>query len=196
VSLTGARLGEYEKWPGSACKPPVGVLVMLARVYQTDVLCLLDLADHESLPRQDRLVLLRRPRAATPFGERVVALMQERGLSAAGTARRVSCSPGYLSNVIHGRKRPSRRVAARLDDLLQAGGDLIALAGTAEIVTDDGEPPRGTAPGPADDGQGALAGQSALFTYDVDAHTVTGGQLTLVPRTGDTGTDETEMTSA
>jgi hypothetical protein len=40
------------------------------------------------------------------------------------------------------------------------------------------------------------AGQSALLTYDGDAHTVTGGQLTLVPRTGDTGTDETEMTSA
>ena len=39
-------------------------------------------------------------------------------------------------------------------------------------------------------------GQSALLTYDGDAHTVTGGQLTLVPRTGDTGTDETEMTSA
>ena len=89
-------------------KPSVYALVMLAEIYETDVLCLLDLADHESLPQQDRLVLLRRPRAATPFGEKVVALMEARGLSAAETARRVSCSAGYLCNVIHGRKRPSR----------------------------------------------------------------------------------------
>jgi len=38
--------------------------------------------------------------------------MEARGLSAAETARRVACSAGYLCNVIHGRKRPSRRVAA------------------------------------------------------------------------------------
>ena len=57
---------------------------MLAEIYETDVLCLLDLADHESLPQQDRLVLMRRPRAATPFGETVVALVEARGLSAAG----------------------------------------------------------------------------------------------------------------
>jgi transcriptional regulator with XRE-family HTH domain len=124
---------------------------MLAEIYETDVWCLLDLADHESLPQQDRLVLLRRPRAATPFGEKLVALMEARGLSAAETARRVACSAGYLCNVIHGRKRPSARVAARLDDLLEAGGELVTLAQTAEIVTGDDEPatrdrPRGLAP--------------------------------------------------
>ena len=126
---------------------------MLAEIYQTDVLCLLDLADHESLPQQDRLVLLRRPRAATPFAEKVVALMEARGLSAAESARRVSCSAGYLCNVIHGRKRPSRRVAAGLDDLLEAGGELVALAETAEVVTgdDDGPVPRENPPGQASD---------------------------------------------
>ena len=51
----------------------VGVLCLLAGVYETDVLCLLDLADHESLPQQDRLVLMRRLRAETTFGERVLA---------------------------------------------------------------------------------------------------------------------------
>ena len=51
-----------------------------------------------------------------------------------------TCSAGYLCNVIHGRKRPSRRVAARLDDVLEAGGELVALAETAEVVTGDGEP--------------------------------------------------------
>src|SRR5260370_27883407 len=125
---------------------------MLAEIYQTDVLCLLDLADHESLPQQDRLAVLRRPRAATPFGERVVALMEARGLSAAETARSGGCSAGYLCNVIHGSKRPSRRVAARLNDVLEAGGELVTLAETAEIVTGDDDPaapgnPRGQAPG-------------------------------------------------
>jgi hypothetical protein len=138
ASLIANRLSEFEHWPRSSRKPSVYVLFMLAEIYETDVLCLLDLADHESLPQQDRLVLLRRPRAATPFGERVVTLME---------ARRAGCSAGCLCNVIHGRKRPSRRVAARLDDLLEAGGELAALAATAEVVTGDGEPaPRGTHP--------------------------------------------------
>ena len=150
ASLTGSRLSECEHWPRSSRKPSVYALFMLAEIYETDVLCLLDLADHESLPQQDRLVLLRKPRAATPFGEKVVALMEARGLSAAETARRAGCSAGYLCNVIHGRKRPSRRVAARLDDLLEAGGELAALAETAEVVTGDGEPaPRGNPPVPA-----------------------------------------------
>ena len=89
ASLTGSRLvRSCEHWPRSTRKPSVYVLFMLAEIYQTDVLCLLDLADHESLPQQDRLVLLRRPRAVTLFGEKVVALMEARGLSAAETARR------------------------------------------------------------------------------------------------------------
>ena len=64
------------------------VLCLLAGVYETDVLCLLDLADHESLPQQDRLVLIRR-RAETPFGERILSLMEARGLSLRVAARRV-----------------------------------------------------------------------------------------------------------
>ncbi len=140
AGMTGPHLAELEKWPQSARKPSVDVLCLLAAIYETDVLCLLDLADHESLPRQDRLVLLRRPRAATPFGERVVALLEARRWSLRQAAGRVSCSAGYLSNVIHGRKRPSMRVAARLDDLLDAGGELVALAQTADVITADGEP--------------------------------------------------------
>ena len=108
------------------------MLLLLAEIYQTDVLCLLDLADHESLPQQERLVLLRRPRAGTPFGEKLVALMEARGLSVREVARRASCSAGYLSNVIHGRKRASERIAACLDDLLEAAGDLTALGETQE----------------------------------------------------------------
>jgi transcriptional regulator with XRE-family HTH domain len=205
AGLTHSRLSEFEKWPRSTRKPSVYVLVMLAEVYETDVLCLLDLADHESLPQQDRLVLLRRPRAATPFGEKVVALMEARGLSAAETARRISCSAGYLCNVIHGRKRPSARVAARLDDLLEAGGDLVALARTAEVVTGDDEesaarenPRAQVGDGRAASGEGLslslpyvpgrlvieVSGPAAgtgVLGGDGDDHAVAGGRLALIP---------------
>ena len=161
ASLTSSRRSQYEHWPRTTRKPSVDALFMLAEIYQTDVLCLLDLADHESLPQQGRLVLLRRPRAATPFAEKVVALMQARGLSAAETSRRVSCSAGYLCNVIHGRKRPSRRVAARLDDLLEAGGELGALAQTAEVVTDDA-PDHREPPGPVSSNETRAAATGGL----------------------------------
>jgi transcriptional regulator with XRE-family HTH domain len=174
-------------------------LVMLAGIYQTDVLCLLDLADHESLPQQERLVLLRRPRAATPFGEKVVALMEARGLSAAETARRAGCSAGYLCNVIHGRKRPSRRVAARLDDLLEAGGELAALAETAEVVAGDGEPaPRGNPPVPADSNgeMRAAAGETGQVTGGAGDGEITSGRLALVRGPRSSKTAGTEVTGA
>ena len=220
ASLIASRLSEFEHWPRSSRKPSVYVLVMLAEIYQTDVLCLLDLADHESLPQQDRMVLLRRPRAATPFGEKVVALMEARGLSAAETARRAGCSAGYLCNVIHGRKRPSRRVAARLDDVLEAGGDLVTLAETAEVVTGDDDEPavRGNPPGQAPGTRVATAkGMSLSLPYvpgrlvieisgpaegsaqlagGGDVRTVSGGRLALVPRMGGVGDGGTEATGA
>jgi hypothetical protein len=59
AGMTGAHLCEYEQWPGSERKPSVYVLVTLARLYDTDALCLLDLADHESLAPKDRLALIR-----------------------------------------------------------------------------------------------------------------------------------------
>jgi transcriptional regulator with XRE-family HTH domain len=205
ATLTGSRLSEFEHWPRTARKPSVYVLFMLAEVYQTDVLCLLDFADRESLPQRDLLELLRTPRAATPFGEKVVALMDTRGLSVRETARRVSCSAGYLSNVIHGRKRPSVRVTARLEDVLAAGGELAALAQTAQIVTRDDE--ELAAPGNPGDiarevrpaGGGFLlslpyvpgrlvievsgpAGDTGQLAASGDEPAVSGGRLTLLPR--------------
>jgi transcriptional regulator with XRE-family HTH domain len=210
ASLTGSRLSEWEQWPRTGRKPSVYTLCMLAEIYETDVLCLLDLADHESLPQQDRLVLLRRPRAATPFGEKLVALMEARGLSAAETARRVRCSAGYLCTVIHGRKRPSARVAAGLDDLLKADGELVTLARTAEIVTGDDEPATRNHPrGPAPETPTVMAGGMSLSLPYVpsrlvieisgpaegtaqlagggEVRTVAGGRLALVPRTDGAG---------
>ena len=67
AALAGGRLCEYEKWPSSQRRPSVYVVCMLARLYDTDVLALLDLADHEHLPPQDRLALLR-PASTGPSG--------------------------------------------------------------------------------------------------------------------------------
>jgi transcriptional regulator with XRE-family HTH domain len=209
ASLTGSRLSEFEHWPDTARKPSVYVLVMLAEIYQTDILCLLDFADHESLPQQDLLVLLRKPRAETPFGEKLVALMEARGLSVRETARRVSCSAGYLSNVIHGRKRPSARVTARLEQVLAGGGELAALAQTAEVVAREDEEPGGrrNPGGPAREaGEGfslslpyvparlvievsGPAGDAGQLTAG-DRHAVTGGRLRLLPGTASTGGTE------
>jgi transcriptional regulator with XRE-family HTH domain len=88
------------------------------------------------------MVLTRRPRAGTPFGEKLAALMDARGLSVRETAQRVSCSAGYLSGVIQGRRRPSGRMTARLEDVLAAGGELAALAQAAGVATrEDQNPP-------------------------------------------------------
>jgi transcriptional regulator with XRE-family HTH domain len=59
AGMTGAHLCEYEQWPGSERRPSVHVLLALARLYDTDALCLLDLADHESPAPKDRLALIR-----------------------------------------------------------------------------------------------------------------------------------------
>jgi len=71
AGMTGPHLCEYERWPSGGRKPSVYLLLMLAQMYETDVLCLLDLADHESLAPQDRLALIRsvQPRSETPFGQ-------------------------------------------------------------------------------------------------------------------------------
>ncbi|MGH3296345.1 MAG: hypothetical protein ACRDP7_31570, partial [Trebonia sp.] len=82
ASMTGSRLCEHEKWPDSERKPSVYVLCILARVYETDPACLLDLADHEGLDPRDRLTLIRspqQPRAAGPSGERLAEPTEPEG---------------------------------------------------------------------------------------------------------------------
>ena len=146
AGMTGPHLFEHERWPDGGRKPSVYVLVMLARLYETDVLCLLDLADHEHLAPRDRLTLIRRPqmRAETPFGHKLVALMSERGLSLREVARRVPCSAAHLSRVAHGGNGISAQLAGLLDRVLDAGGELAALAetpaGDEKRVTRHSEP--------------------------------------------------------
>ena len=104
AGMTGAHLCEYEQWPDSERKPSVHVLVTLARLYDTDALCLLDLADHESLAPQDRLALIRpqQPPAEPPAREET----EPRGHAACADAHGLSLSlpfvPGRLVIEISG----------------------------------------------------------------------------------------------
>jgi transcriptional regulator with XRE-family HTH domain len=136
AGMTGPHLCEMEKWPlarSGGRKPSVYTLVMLAQMYETDVLSLLDLADHENLSPQDRRTLIRpQPLPPGPFGERLTALMDERGVPLTELARRVPCSAQHLSNIVHGRKGASARLAGLLDRVLDAGGELVRLAATTE----------------------------------------------------------------
>jgi transcriptional regulator with XRE-family HTH domain len=68
------------------------------------------------------------------FGEELGRLMAAGGLGVRELARLVPCNPGHISNLRNGRKRPSPQVAARLDDILGAGGELSALAGAKPRV--------------------------------------------------------------
>jgi transcriptional regulator with XRE-family HTH domain len=62
------------------------------------------------------------------FAARLSALMAERGVGVRALARRVPCDPGYVSQLASGRRRPSAKIAARIDEVLAAGGDLSACA--------------------------------------------------------------------
>jgi len=62
------------------------------------------------------------------FSEHLCRVMAERGIGVRELARQVPCNPGYLSNVRSGRKRPSRAMALRLDEVLDASGALAVLA--------------------------------------------------------------------
>lgn len=53
--------------------------------------------------------------------------MAERCVGVRELARQVPCNPGYLSNLRNGRKHPSRKIAALLDRVLGAGGELALL---------------------------------------------------------------------
>lgn len=80
AGMTGPHLCEHERWPDGGRRPSVYVLLMLAKIYETDVLRLLDLADHESLDPKERLALVRpqRPRATGPLEGKTVTLAGER----------------------------------------------------------------------------------------------------------------------
>jgi len=61
------------------------------------------------------------------FGRELARLMDARGTGVRELARRVPCNPGHVSNLRSGRDRPSAQLAARLDEILEAGGSLIGV---------------------------------------------------------------------
>lgn len=66
--------------------------------------------------------------AMTDLGSELRRLLAERGMSLRDLARHVPCDSGNLSKIARGQKRPSPELAARLDEVLGAGGGLAALA--------------------------------------------------------------------
>ena len=62
------------------------------------------------------------------FGGELARLMTARCLGVRELARMVPCNPGHISNLRSGKARPSPELARTLDDRLDAGGALAALA--------------------------------------------------------------------
>lgn len=62
------------------------------------------------------------------FGDKMLTLMAERGMSLRKLAKVAHYDSSHLSRVSRGHKQPSQELAARLDELLGAGGELAALA--------------------------------------------------------------------
>src|SRR6266702_589878 len=67
-------------------------------------------------------------RSMSEFGRELARLMAACGLGVRELARLVPCNPGHISNLRSGRDRASAEMAARLDEVLGAGGCLLALA--------------------------------------------------------------------
>ena len=64
---------------------------------------------------------------AVTFGEKMRALMAERGISLHKLAKTIPANQGYLSRISRDLKQPSPEMAKRIDTELNAGGELAAL---------------------------------------------------------------------
>ncbi|HEX9359596.1 MAG TPA: helix-turn-helix transcriptional regulator, partial [Streptosporangiaceae bacterium] len=156
ASIAAAHLSERECWPCGGRRPPVYLLLLMAKVYRTDVANLLDFADHQHLPPADRLILQHaaHPDAGEPaagysaFGDELVRLLAERGLSQRKIAHQVPCDTGYLSKLIHGHKPPTRKIATRLEELLDANARLLAHLPERETGAKRGPTPPTATHGP------------------------------------------------
>jgi Helix-turn-helix domain len=62
------------------------------------------------------------------FAGQLRALMVQRGTGVRALARTVPCGAALISRLASGKQQPSLEIAKRLDDVLQAGGDLARLA--------------------------------------------------------------------
>jgi transcriptional regulator with XRE-family HTH domain len=130
----------------------------------------------------------------TDCGRELYRLLEERHLSLREAARRAGCSPGYLSNVAHGRKSLTPRVAARLDGVLRTSGTFAAYAvappAAAGFLIPDADP----ASSPAGISRGnAMAGIVALgeiLPGYIRADRLVGSAALLLPLHGHVATVE------
>jgi hypothetical protein len=124
AAMTGSHLCEHERWPDGGRKPSVYVLLMLARIYETDVLRLLDLADHERLNPKERLALVRppRPRAGSTGGKTVTLTGEHAHAEASGLSLSLPYVPRRLLIEISDPSAYSDRSSSASD-----GGQLAAV---------------------------------------------------------------------
>ncbi len=77
------------------------------------------------------------------FGRDLRRRRSERGLSLAQLAQLIPCHRGYLGQIEKGERRPSSAFAAKLDEVLNAGGTLLAKLDSApassRLTFDDDE---------------------------------------------------------
>lgn len=69
------------------------------------------------------------------FARRLTALMAERSLGVRALAREIPCDPALISRYVNDKQRPSLEMAQHLDDVLAAGGELVARAVQREQAT-------------------------------------------------------------
>jgi transcriptional regulator with XRE-family HTH domain len=67
------------------------------------------------------------------FGETLTRLMAERGMTGQQLARLADCSESHVSRLGNGQKHPSQSLAARLDQILSAGDELVRAAANRPV---------------------------------------------------------------
>ncbi|GAA2284647.1 hypothetical protein GCM10010402_47500 [Actinomadura luteofluorescens] len=102
------------------------------------------------------------------FGEKLRQLMAERQISQSRMAGLVPCNSGYVSRVARGLKVPSEEMAARFDEVLDAGGELAALRPSTPV-----------APSPLDDELEALDLVRRVTASDVGEETLVALEMTV-----------------
>jgi tetratricopeptide (TPR) repeat protein len=135
----------------------------------------------------------------TECGRELYRLLEERRLSLREVARRAGCSPGYLSNVSHGRKSLTPRVGTRLDSVLGTGGVFAAFAAVPPSAAGS-LIPAGTLsalpePVPADgvsrgNALAVIAALGEILPGYIQADRLVGSAALLVPLRGHIGTVE------
>jgi transcriptional regulator with XRE-family HTH domain len=69
------------------------------------------------------------------FGDELCRLLAERGMSQRELARRSHYDSGYINKLVRGVKQATPAVAERLDEVLDAGGALMALVNRRKVLT-------------------------------------------------------------